>query len=211
MPLWRAQDQANNSPKFAPMLLQKAVTTANINLAFSNTTSNIFGRFTAGVFGIDTNQQRAARAAVGVPRPQHAGWNLRKVGTGGRAGRVTYETLVAGKSIGKPGFENTTHKQMALVINQQPRNNTAANNTPISIYMTAQTVPPGGVITYNWQRDQGNGTWVAVTDGGIYSGSNTNNLQIANNFTANLQAYRVILQNVNTNNVTSTNAFVRVV
>jgi len=26
----------------------------------------------------------------------HSGWNLRTVGTGGRAGRVTYETLVAG-------------------------------------------------------------------------------------------------------------------
>lgn len=26
----------------------------------------------------------------------HTGWNLRKVGSGGRAGRVTYETLVAG-------------------------------------------------------------------------------------------------------------------
>lgn len=33
--------------------------------------------------------------------PSHAGWVLRKVGTGGRAGRVQTEVLVAGKSFGQ--------------------------------------------------------------------------------------------------------------
>jgi len=38
---------------------------------------------------------------------QHAGWVVRKVGTGGRAGRVQYETLVAMGSIASDGSDDT--------------------------------------------------------------------------------------------------------
>jgi hypothetical protein len=31
----------------------------------------------------------------GAEHATHVGWNLKKVGAGGRAGRVTFETLVA--------------------------------------------------------------------------------------------------------------------
>ena len=34
-------------------------------------------------------------AGDGSEHATHVGWNLKRVGTGGRAGRVTYETLVA--------------------------------------------------------------------------------------------------------------------
>lgn len=37
----------------------------------------------------------------------HAGWNVRKVGTGGRAGRVQYETLVAMGSMTSDGSDDT--------------------------------------------------------------------------------------------------------
>lgn len=40
----------------------------------------------------------------------HAGWNIRKVGTGGRAGRVTYETLVAMGSLSSDASDDTIAK-----------------------------------------------------------------------------------------------------
>jgi hypothetical protein len=46
----------------------------------------------------NTADQAVATAALGdgaVGGSQHAGWVRRTVGTGGRAGRVQYETLVA--------------------------------------------------------------------------------------------------------------------
>jgi hypothetical protein len=49
-----------------------------------------------------TADQATATAALGdgaVGGSQHAGWVRRTVGTGGRAGRVQYETLVAMGSI----------------------------------------------------------------------------------------------------------------
>lgn len=52
------------------------------------------------VYGVSTGEMAYANTAdtenEGIA---HAGWNLRTVGTGGRAGRVQYETLVAGSSI----------------------------------------------------------------------------------------------------------------
>jgi len=45
------------------------------------------------VFGMGSSGQ------VGSGLNAHIGWVKKTVGTGGRAGRVTYETLVAGSSI----------------------------------------------------------------------------------------------------------------
>ncbi len=44
----------------------------------------------ANTYGVDTTEQ-----AVASPRPTHVGWVLRTEGSGGRAGRVQQETLVA--------------------------------------------------------------------------------------------------------------------
>ena len=41
------------------------------------------------------------------PQVTHSGWVLRREGTGGRAGRVQYETLVAMHSIGVNGTTST--------------------------------------------------------------------------------------------------------
>ena len=52
------------------------------------------------VYGVSTDEMAYANTgsteADGIA---HAGWNLRTEGTGGRSGRVFYETLVAGSSI----------------------------------------------------------------------------------------------------------------
>ena len=68
---------------------------------YGNTTAGAFISGKAvGVFGVDTTEIVYAREN-NEPRPAHAGWVLRTEGTGGRAGRVQYETLVAMGSLGK--------------------------------------------------------------------------------------------------------------
>lgn len=57
-----------------------------------------------------TGQTATATATVGGAQNkgvQHAGWNIRTVGSGGRAGRVQYETLVAMGSIVTDGSDDT--------------------------------------------------------------------------------------------------------
>lgn len=55
-----------------------------------------------------TGQTATAKAVVsGAQGVQHAGWNIRTVGTGGRAGRVQYETLVAMGSISTDASDDT--------------------------------------------------------------------------------------------------------
>ena len=50
------------------------------------------GESSNNIFGVDTTE---AGVAGNGQKIAHAGWVLRKVGTGGRAGRVQFETLVA--------------------------------------------------------------------------------------------------------------------
>lgn len=52
------------------------------------------------VYGVSTDEMAYANTAgTEADNVTHAGWNRRTEGTGGRSGRVFYETLVAGSSI----------------------------------------------------------------------------------------------------------------
>lgn len=78
---------------------------AGIDVAmFGNTTQNAFRSGVAvGVFGVGANNGGAAAVEMSVNGAKaipHAGWVLRTEGSGGRAGRVQYETLVAMGSLG---------------------------------------------------------------------------------------------------------------
>ena len=124
MPLWGRSDQsvtANStttveSTKGAPIgtqaLVKGGLVSHSTNAHFGNTSPGsrasvdvaMFGNTTSGafisgkkvgVFGVDAAE--AANTAKGIA---HAGWVLRTEGTGGRAGRVQYETLVAMGSLG---------------------------------------------------------------------------------------------------------------
>ena len=95
MPLWGSTDAAANSVISAPALVNKAPTATNRDALFGNTTPSAFvSGVTVGQFGMDVTESKVARTTA-QPRAAHAGWVVRKVGTGGRAGRVQYETLVA--------------------------------------------------------------------------------------------------------------------
>ena len=84
MSLWGNLDAANNAPKQTVTTGYGGDTpqvTANGQVYYSNTAINAFIENNAiGIFGVDTTEQTAATVAQGIP--QHAGWVVRKVGTG---------------------------------------------------------------------------------------------------------------------------------
>lgn len=127
---------------------------------FGNTTTDAFiPGAKVGVFGIDAQETQAVEGK-GIA---HAGWVLRTEGTGGRAGRVFYETLVAMGSLGaqsaaygtpaNPGdAEDTVFPDYVLTITTQPDANTgsAAANQTRTFSVAATTTPSGGTPTYVW-------------------------------------------------------------
>lgn len=81
MALWNNTDEAQSAPKHT------------VNIVNGETGVEAYGKTPVGTFGIDTAE--ADRNADVT----HAGWTLRTVGSGGRAGRIISETLVAMGSI----------------------------------------------------------------------------------------------------------------
>ena len=96
MPLWGNNDLAAQSAIFAVGGLNKAPSAANRTALFANSTAGgyITGQ-TISQRGVSHAEQAAARANTALPRAAHSGWVLRKVGSGGRAGRTQQEVLVA--------------------------------------------------------------------------------------------------------------------
>lgn len=92
MSLWSNVDSNTGAPKFA--VAGGLGVAANGDALYANTTTGAFVSGAAvGVFGVDANEIALANNAAS--KPAHAGWVLRKTGTGGRAGRVQTEVLVA--------------------------------------------------------------------------------------------------------------------
>jgi len=103
MPLWGKTDAASNSVIYAPAQFNKTPNTANRDALYGNTTANGYGTGeTIGMYGVDTTEM-----SVGSGGVTHAGWVIRKEGSGGRAGRVQYETLVAMGSMTSDGSDDT--------------------------------------------------------------------------------------------------------
>ena len=88
---WVNTDAHGSAPLFALAYVQKAPTAANMGAAgsgklFNNATEdNLITDVTIGLFNLkDGEEEKGA----------HTAWNLKTTGTGGRASRVVYETLV---------------------------------------------------------------------------------------------------------------------
>ena len=89
MSSWTNKDEAAGAPLWAVAYIKKTPSSANRTDLFGDTTANNFiSGVTMGLFNFkDTETQSGAVA--------HAGWNLKTTGSGGRAGRIQFETLVA--------------------------------------------------------------------------------------------------------------------
>ena len=92
MALWSNTDANTSAPKFA--VAAGLGVSANGQTLYANTTTS--GHVTGvklGVFGVDVVEQ--GLASNKTTRGAHSGWNLTTQGTGGRAGRVHTQTIVA--------------------------------------------------------------------------------------------------------------------
>jgi hypothetical protein len=200
MPQWGSVDNAANSVLWAPAQLNKAPTRAEANTLFGNTTADAYvvGQTNATV-AVDDVETRTDGGRFG-----HAGWQLRTVGSGGRAGRTIYETLVASSSMSGDTVGDDVANYI-IIITDQPDSDEVAQDDPVTFTVTAVTDPVGGSLTYQWQRDaDANGTFANVTDGGVFSGATTVTLSISNTntITENSQ-YRVLVMNTQADTVTS--------
>jgi hypothetical protein len=97
---WGTTDNANGSVLWAAKTLNKgkgkAAQAANNAALYGSTTANAFvNKQTIGQFGVSVAERRNAAANSEARKVTSPGWNLRRVGSGGRAGRVTYECLVS--------------------------------------------------------------------------------------------------------------------
>lgn len=200
MPLWGKVDNAANSTIFAAAQVNKAPDSTNRELLFANTTADAFiTNATIGQFGVDVTEQQAASGVA------HTGWILRTTGTGGRAGRVFHETLVAMNSItgdgDDPGFPD-----YRIVINTQPSSNAIGPGNAVSFIVSAVSIPSSGTLSYEWQKTYGSEDWETLFDGGVFSTTDTNTLSISNNSTLDGNVFRVIVSVEGGLSVTSANA-----
>jgi hypothetical protein len=199
MPLWGNKDNAANSDIAATIQVNQATTPGNrANLYGNVTMSAITTNLAIGQFAVDTNEVRAN------PRIPHSGWVLRKEGTGLRAGRVTYEVLVATGSIATDGSDDTNFPDALITIRTQPTSANGAGNVNLTV---AATSTPTTTLSYTWQRNAGAG-WVAVANtSGVYFNSTSPTL-IANAAVATGNTFRVLVSASGANTVTSANAAV---
>ena len=84
MALWSNTDANTSAPKYVTNYLNVPQSSANVNLAYGNTTTGAFFTGAAvGVFGVDATEQTLASNQA--EHSAHAGWVLRKAGMGGIA------------------------------------------------------------------------------------------------------------------------------
>jgi hypothetical protein len=225
MPSWGNYDNAANAPYWAvnstiinaanTKINASAPTAANVALLYQNTTPNVYttdetiGLFAVDAFEADVNDEVA-----------HSGWVLRTVGSGGRAGRVQQEVLIATGIIS----DNTSpiYPDATITISSQPGSNTAnltVGNT--ATFRVTASITEGNTaapLTYQWQRSATiGGSYVNVVNATpantTYTGGTSAALVVIPTFTdADNNYYRVVVSATGTEaSTTSTPAKLDVV
>lgn len=193
MAQWGNTDDAANSASYAPAQFKMPANTVNQTALYGNTTPDAFiDDIAVGQFGISVDEVQASRAGAG-PKMAHAGWNLRTEGTGGRAGRVSYETLVAMRTITGDGDSNTI-PDFAVSIVTQPSNGSgsAGGDDTVTFTVAAVSIPTGGTLSYQWQELNGS-TWTDLTEGDPYIDVDTATLSVYANNASDGEVFRVVV------------------
>jgi hypothetical protein len=189
MSSWGNYDNAANAPYWAVNSTiapdnpnRAAPTAANVALLYGNTTSSVYTTDkTIGLFMVDQNEL-AVQEANGTP-PAHKGWNIKSTGSGGRAGRVTWETLVALSAVSSDNnSDDTVLADSKITISAQPAtllgpvNQASAQTATFSVTaaITAGAVVP---LSYQWQvNNNSGGSWVNITPGTGVTGGQPGNM-----------------------------------
>ena len=193
---WNSTDNTSSSPSWGGNLVNKTPNTANRDFLYNNNTPSAFvTNQTVGVFGIAANEISGYTGAV-----PHTGWVLRRTGTGGRAGRVHHEVLVAG------GFATDAVVDPTISITSQPQGNSVANNAAATFRVTA-IVTPNAAITYQWQM-WGGASFADITANATFTNVTTSAFVITNALNASHDGaiFRVRVMSSGAVNVISSNA-----
>jgi hypothetical protein len=187
MALWSNTDANTSAPKNA--VASGVGLSANGYTLFDAAQSiGEEGNTTVQVFGVDTNEQ------VNGTKGGHAGWVLRTTGTGGRAGRVHVETLVAMGSMDEDA-EDTVYKDTVITIVTQPQSNSefvSGDDVTLSVVATSN---PSATLTYQWYD---------VSNGAILSGNTATTLNVYG-ITTN-SSFNVVVSAAGATSVGSANA-----
>jgi hypothetical protein len=188
MSSWGKNDNAANAPYWAVnsaivnaadvKSVAAAPDAANVALLYGNTTSSVYtSGETIGLFLVDGNEMDVQEAA-GTP-PAHTGWNIKTTGSGGRAGRVQWETLVALSQVASDNnSDDTVLPDMVIAITTQPESLSgpvsAASSDTITLTVGAEITDgaTGGSLSYQWQvNNNSGGVWVDLPNGtGVTTG-----------------------------------------
>lgn len=210
MALYGKSDAASNVSVIVTSTVQATQNTSNRDALYGNTTADAFvtGE-TVGIFGVDVGEAQAARAGANT-RVVSPGYQLRTVGSGGRAGRVQMETLVAVR-LSTDASDDAVVPDYQLFVATQPSNATGdiSNNDISTFAVVAGSTPAGATFTYQWQK-WGGASFSDLSNAGAYSNVTTTTLSVlANTATGGSpgsEIYRVRIQATGAANVFSANA-----
>jgi hypothetical protein len=181
MSSWGNKDAAANTPFWATAAVNLAPTSSNAAALFENTTADYFAvdlenggtRFeneTVGLFGVDAAEIQASSGGHGSGA--HTGWVLRTTGSGGRAGRVQQETLVALSNFttDNNGGDDALYPDAVITVTNPtalrgPISAASSANVSFSVVGTS-VVPSTATLSYQWQvNNNSGGTWVNIDAG----------------------------------------------
>lgn len=211
MALYGKSDAASNVSVIVCSTVQATQNTANRTALYGNTTADAFiSGTTKGIFGVDVAEARAARAGANT-RVVSPGYQLRTVGSGGRAGRTQYETLVAVR-LGSDASDDTVVPDYKLTISTQPSNatvNASSTSNVATFTVVSSSVPSGATFTYVWQK-WGGAAFANLSNAGAYSNTTTATLSVLGNTASNGEIYRVRVAATGADAIFSSNAVITI-
>jgi hypothetical protein len=210
MSSWGNNDNAANAPYWAVnstivnaagvKASAAAPTAANVALLYGNTTADVYtvGE-TIGLFGVD-----AQEADVAGNGTVHTGWVLKTTGSGGRAGRVQQEVLVALSEMKGPDGDAQQYPNVSITLTGPSGATVAANasNANSATFTVGASLVgnTSATLSYQWQVNSNTGAlgWTNVansTPGSTsYVGGTTNTLLVyPANATANSYVFRAVV------------------
>jgi hypothetical protein len=203
MSQWKKDDSAANSVLWGVAGYKVPANSANRDAFFGNTTADaLITGITVGQYGVDSSEMRATRQN-GENRAAHAGWVNRTVGSGGRAGRVQHEVLVAMGSMGGDA-EDAAFPDYAITITTQPSGNTA-NTTAAqqaTFRVVAASVPAGATLSYQWTYANGS-TLASGANVGVTTAAN---LVVNSGVVTTNTSFKVTVSATGADNKVSSNA-----
>lgn len=230
MSSWGNNDNAANTPFWATTAVGLAPTSANAASLYENVTQDAFavslenggtryGNETVGLFLVDAAEIQTTSGGHGSVAA--AGWVLRTTGTGGRAGRVQQETLVAlAGVVSDNNADDALYPDAVITVTNPvallgPVSANSANTVTFSVAGTS-VVPPNATLTYQWQvNNNTGGSWVNIDAGTgvstgqpggmIKTGANTATLVLdPTDVTANNYVFRAVITATNPGIINST-------